>query len=85
MVLLGGAPDMGFSKSAAVKARKPIVFTHGSLDSVYAWQDQKSVFDAVRRSSKGYPAQFVLFDTGSHGTPMRMTDWKQTLEFVLNR
>ncbi|PHR25089.1 MAG: phospholipase [Hoeflea sp.] len=85
MVLLGGAPDMGIARSAAVKARMPIVFTHGSYDTVYDWQDQKSVFDRVRRSAKNYPAQFVLFDTGSHGTPMRMTDWKQTLEFVLSR
>ena len=85
MVLLGGAPDMGIAKSTAVNAKMPIVFTHGSYDTVYDWQDQKSVFDRVRRSAKNYPAQFVLFDTGSHGTPMRMADWKQTLEFVLSR
>ena len=85
MVLLGGAPDMGITKSAAVRARTPLVFTHGSYDTVYDWQDQKSVFDNVRRTTEGYPAQFVLFDTGSHGTPMRMTDWKQTLEFLLSR
>ena len=85
MALLGGAPDLGLVKSAAVKARVPLVFTHGSLDTVYAWQDQKSVFDGVRASSGNYPARFVLFDTGSHGTPIRMTDWKQTLEFLLTR
>jgi hypothetical protein len=85
LVLLGGAPDMGIAKSAAVKAKTPMVFTHGSYDEVYDWQDQKSVFDRIQQSAKDYPAQFVLFDTGSHGTPMRMTDWKQTLEFVLSR
>lgn len=85
MALLGGAPDMGIARSAAVRARIPIVFTHGSLDTVYAWQDQKSVFDSVRRASQDYPAGFILFDTGSHGTPIRMTDWKQTLEFLLSR
>jgi pimeloyl-ACP methyl ester carboxylesterase len=85
MVLLGGAPDMGISRSAAVKARVPIVFTHGSEDSVYAWQSQKAVFDVVRATSADYPARFVLFDTGSHGTPIRMTDWKTSLEFLLRR
>lgn len=85
MALLGGAPDPGLAKSVAVKARLPIVFSHGSLDTVYAWQDQKTVFDAVRSTGKAYPARFVLFDTGSHGTPMRMTDWKLTLEFLLSR
>ena len=85
MALLGGGPDLGLAKSVAVKTRLPIVFTHGSLDTVYAWQDQKTVFDAVRGTEKDYPARFVLFNTGSHGTPIRMTDWKQTLEFLLSR
>lgn len=85
MALLGGAPDMGLAKSAAIKSGMRIVFTHGSLDTVYPWQDQKAVFDAVRGAAKTYPARFVLFDTGSHGTPIRMTDWKQTLEFLLSR
>ena len=85
MALLGGAPDKGLAKSVAVKAKLPIVFTHGSLDTVYRWQDQKAVFDAVRATDAAYPARFVLFDTGSHGTPIRMTDWKQTIEFLFNR
>ncbi|WP_417424218.1 alpha/beta hydrolase [Hoeflea sp.] len=85
IALLGGAPDMGIAGSAAVKAKLPIVFTHGSDDGVYAWGDQKAVFDKVRSTSKGYRARFVLFNTGSHGTPIRMTDWKQTLEFLLSR
>lgn len=85
VALLGGAPDMGFARSAAVKAGLPVVFTHGSLDTVYDWQSQKAVFDAVRQTATTYPAQFVLFDTGSHGTPMRMTDWKQALMFLLSR
>ncbi|MDF1609997.1 alpha/beta hydrolase [Hoeflea sp. YIM 152468] len=85
MVLLGGVPDRGLAKSAAVMSGVPMSFTHGSLDTVYPWQDQKAVFDAVRGTAEAYPARFVLFDTGSHGTPMRMTDWKQTLEFLLSR
>lgn len=85
MVLLGGTPDIGLASSAAVKARVPIVFTHGSDDSVYAWKSQKAVFDVVRGSTADYPARFVLFNTGSHGTPIRMTDWKLTLEFLLSR
>lgn len=85
MALLGGAPDMGLVKSVAVKAGLPIVFTHGSLDTVYDWQSQKAVFDAVRTTAQPYPARFVLFDTGTHGTPIRMTDWKETLEFLLTR
>lgn len=85
MAVLGGAPDLGLARSAAAEARLPIMFTHGSLDTVYDWKTQKGVFDALRRSDPAYPARFVLFNTGSHGTPIRMTDWKLTLEFLLSR
>jgi len=25
----------------------------------------------------------VLFQTGGHGTPVRMTDWRETLNWIL--
>lgn len=82
MVLMGGAPDGELARSALVKARLPVIFTHGSADTTYSWEIQKQVFDQVRASSKAYPARFVLFQTGSHGTPIRMTDWKDVLNWI---
>ena len=32
----------------------------------------------------GYPARFVRFETGTHGTPIRMTDWRETLNWMLS-
>jgi hypothetical protein len=32
---------------------------------------------------QGYPTRFILFQTGSHGTPIRMTDWRETLNWIL--
>ncbi len=85
MVLLGGAPDPDLPLSAAVKARLPIVFTHGSSDLVYPWTAQKAIFDRIRATGSSYPARFILFQTGAHGTPIRMTDWKDVLQSVLGR
>lgn len=82
LVLLGGMPDASLVDSAAARARLPIVFAHGENDRVYDWRNQRAVFDGLR-SIGGYPTRFHLFATGSHGTPIRMIDWRETLNFVL--
>jgi pimeloyl-ACP methyl ester carboxylesterase len=81
MVILGGAPDSDLPKSALVKLKLPIYFAHGSADSVYKADDQAAVFRKLRTS--GYPTRFTMFQTGSHGTPIRMVDWREVLNFIL--
>ncbi len=81
MAILGGAPDPALPKSAAVKAKLPIWFTHGSRDSVYAAEDQISIYRQLR--AIGQPVRFTLFETGSHGTPVRMTDWRAVLNWLI--
>lgn len=81
MAILGGATDPAFSKSAAYAAKLPIWFTQGSNDSVYAATDQIALYSQLHKS--GYPTRFTLFNTGSHGTPVRMTDWRKVLNWLL--
>jgi hypothetical protein len=83
MLIMGGAPDPDFFKSAFHKARLPIWFTHGSADKVYSFEDQTAIYD--RLHSEKYPVKFTLFNTGSHGTPVRMTDWRRVLNWLLAR
>lgn len=83
MVVLGGAADPGYPTTAAFKARLPVVFAHGDSDSVYKANDQIAVFRKLRQAS--VPSVFVLFQTGGHGTPIRMTDWRETLNWILTR
>lgn len=80
LVMMGGPTDATFTKSAAYKARLPIYFTHGSADSVYAAEDQAALYRSLHKS--GYPTRFVLFNNGSHGTPVRMTDWREALNWI---
>lgn len=82
-VLLGTFPQKSLVASAAVKARAPIVFAHGSADKVFAIADQEEVFRSLRAKG-GYPARFVRFETGTHGTPVRMIDWRETLNWMLS-
>lgn len=82
MMILGGVSDPGFAETPAFRRRLPMFFSQGSRDTVYAWQDQKSLFDRIRKADPGYPTRMVLFLTGTHGTPIRMTDWRVTLNWI---
>lgn len=81
MMVMSGVTDPDFTRSAAFKARLPMFFSHGSKDSVYPAADQIKLYKALH--GEGYPTRFVLFETGSHGTPVRMTDWKDSLNWIL--
>jgi hypothetical protein len=81
MVVLGGPPDPGLSTTPFAKLKLPLYFAHGSADSVYKAEDQIRIYRGLQAS--GYPARFTLFQTGGHGTPIRMVDWREVLNFVL--
>jgi Dienelactone hydrolase family len=81
MAILGGAPDPDLPNSAAAKAKLPIWFTHGSRDSVYLADDQIAIYRKLRKA--GQPVRFTLYETGSHGTPVRMSDWRALLNWLI--
>ena len=83
MVILGGPPDAAYASTPAGKRKLPIYFVQGSNDSVYKAADQVAVYRKLRGA--GHPVRFTLFQTGSHGTPIRMIDWRAALNFVLSR
>lgn len=83
MFILGGAINERYFASAAHARRLPLYLGHGSEDSVYDWRRQKAFFDRLREGTPDYPARFLLFDTGSHGTPIRMVDWRSELNWML--
>ncbi|MAS12680.1 MAG: phospholipase [Nitratireductor sp.] len=83
LLLLGSLWHEAFLKSPAFAARVPVFFGHGSNDRVFPVERQEAFFRKIRASAKGYPARFVRFETGTHGTPIRMTDWRETLNWML--
>ncbi|WP_432288386.1 alpha/beta hydrolase [Aminobacter sp. BA135] len=83
LMLLGSLWDDAFLKSAAFKARVPVFFGQGSKDPVFPIDKQEAFFRSILAKSKAYPARFVRFETGTHGTPIRMTDWRETLNWML--
>ena len=62
----------------------PIFFGHGSWDPVFDPKVQRSFFEKLIKQTPNYPARFVMFNTGKHGTPIRMVDWRRELNWMLS-
>jgi dienelactone hydrolase len=84
LLLLGSLPDESFLSSAAFKRKVPVFFGQGSHDTVFPVEKQEAFYRSIIAKSPGYPARFVRFETGTHGTPIRMTDWRETLNWMLS-
>ena len=83
LLFLGSLPWDGFVTSAAFRARVPVYFGHGSLDTAIPIEKQERFFRSIRARSPDYPVRFVRFETGSHGTPIRMVDWRAEINWML--
>nr|WP_244621676.1 alpha/beta hydrolase [Mesorhizobium albiziae] len=83
LLLLGSHGDDGFFGSAAFKRKVPVFIGQGSKDTVFPVKKQEAFYRAIRAKSAGYPVKFVRFENGTHGTPIRMMDWRETLNWML--
>lgn len=82
LLLLGSHWDESFLASTAFKRRVPVFFGHGSDDRVFPVATQERFFRSILKKAPNYPVRFVRFETGSHGTPIRMVDWRGTLNWM---
>ncbi|OQM76620.1 alpha/beta hydrolase family protein [Manganibacter manganicus] len=84
LLLLGSLWDQSFFESPAFKRRIPVFFAQGSHDKVFPVEHQEAFFRSILAKSPGYPTRFVRFETGTHGTPIRMADWREALNWMLS-
>lgn len=80
ILMLGSTHDAGFLSSAAYQNRVPLYLGHGSADTVIPIALMENFYRSLR--SRGYPVRMVRFETGSHGTPIRMTDWREVINWM---
>ncbi|TGQ53882.1 alpha/beta hydrolase [Mesorhizobium sp. M1C.F.Ca.ET.193.01.1.1] len=85
LLLLGSLWDESFLTSPAFKRRVPVFFGQGSHDVVFQVEKQEAFFRSILAKSKTYPTRFIRFETGTHGTPIRMVDWRGTLNWMLTK
>ena len=83
LLLLGSFPSEDFSRSAAFRRKVPLYLGQGSNDTVFAVAATEAFYRKLGAAS--YPVRMVRFETGTHGTPIRMTDWRETLNWMLAR
>lgn len=83
LMLLGSMWDDGFLNSPAFAGRVPVFFGQGSKDPVFPIDKQEAFFRSILAKKPDYPVRFVRFESGTHGTPIRMTDWRETLNWML--
>lgn len=87
MFILGSHWDDDFLTSSTVQKGGPSIplyFGHGSWDTVFKPKRQKSFYEAILKKNPSYPVRFTMFETGKHGTPIRMVDWRRELNWMLS-
>jgi hypothetical protein len=89
--MLGGILFLGASVEETdaeiftqTKRQVPIYIGHGSKDPVVNWVSQEFFLKQVKEAAPDYPIRFNLFVPGYHGTPMRMTDWRKVINWMLS-
>ncbi len=82
LIMLGSMWDDGFFDSPAFEFGVPVFFGHGSRDGVFPIDTVKAFYRKVREVAPGYPIRMVRFEDGSHGLPIRMTDWRETINWM---
>jgi len=86
VLFLGASPkDIEADAKVFTEASRsvPIFIGHGSEDPVVDWVRLELFLKTIKKASADYPIRFRLFVSGKHGTPMRMTDWRQVLNWML--
>jgi len=84
MLFLGSMWNNDFRNTDAIRQRVPIVLAHGSRDKVFPVEAQEAFYRKMRKAMPGYPIRFVRFETGSHGTPIRMINWRDSINWLLS-
>lgn len=85
LALLGSLWDDQFRKSTAFKRKVPVFLSHGSRDPVFAIDSQEAFYRSLRKAKGGYPVVMHRYETGNHGTPIRMTDWRLALNWLVSK
>lgn len=86
VVMFGSGRYEEYIKSPTFKDRNrwvPIYLGHGSNDKTNDWVTVELQFLAVKKAAPDYPIKYELFLNGVHGTPIRMSDWRLVLNWML--
>ncbi len=81
VVLLGGYPHRFDKREAGVREKVKVYLAHGTLDPVYDVRTIAEEYTWLQRQR--LPSKLAVYETGKHGTPIRMIDWREVLNWML--
>ncbi len=82
MLFLGSFADDHFATSVAFKKGLPVFIGHGSNDKTSPIQGMADFAANLRKSGGKGRVMFHRFEKGTHGTPIRMFDWRLVLNWM---
>ncbi len=88
VLLLGSLPEKEFFSTPVFTdpdRHIPIYIGHGSKDPILDWVTQELFFKKIKTDAPDYPVRFDVFVNGYHGTPMRLVDWRQVLNWMIEQ
>lgn len=86
LLFIDASMDKSYLKTAATlppSERVPIHISSSREDTVVGWRSQREFFRDMKAAAPDYPIRYVLFSAGTHGLSLRMTDWRTTLNWML--
>jgi predicted esterase len=83
ITLLGSFWNDSFYASQAAQQRVPLYIAHGSRDTVFDIAQIDAFY--ARTKNKGIPVRMVRSESGTHGTPIRMVDWRAAINWMLSQ
>jgi hypothetical protein len=87
LIFLDAAMDDDFiaeAQRADPAHRLPIHISNSMEDRPIGWTGQRRFFREMKAAMPDYPIRFVLFSAGTHGISLRMTDWREALNWMLS-
>ena len=85
ILFLGSFHSNSFLGSDAFERRVPVYIGHGSRDYISLVENLEGFYRTIRSRDSSYPIKMVRFETGTHGTPIRMTDWRGVINWMLSQ
>ncbi|WP_421726679.1 alpha/beta fold hydrolase [Bauldia sp.] len=85
LVFLDSATDRDFlSKLAALPhdSRPAIHISNTRADRLMGYKSQLDFYRRLKAAASDYPIRVVNFSSGTHGISLRMTDWRQVLNWM---
>jgi hypothetical protein len=60
----------------------PVYIGHGTRDPIMSYTAPIDFFTRLKQKKTDYPIKIHIFATGTHGTPIRMTDWHMIISWM---